>query len=88
MAPSGFNKSINNEICSKDSPSLKKIATDIATLPEKILSHKQNYISISLNFNNTTVSDKQVYSKICDKELKINLADQNNAQIIQWDNEK
>lgn len=81
-------KSTNNQLCSKDSSSLKKIAADIAAQTEKVLSHKQNYTSISLNFNTTTVSDKQVYSIICDKELKINLADLNNVQIIHWENEK
>ncbi len=75
-------KSTTNELCSKDSSSLKKIAADIAARTEKILSHKQNYISINLNFNTTTVSDKQVYSITCDKELKINLADLNNVWVI------
>lgn len=81
-------KSTNNELCAKDSPALKKIATDIATQTKKILSYKQNYTSIILNFNTTTVSDKKVYSTACDKELKINLTDLNNIQITHWDNEK
>lgn len=81
-------KSTNSELCSKDIAVLKNIATEIATQTKKILSHKENYISINLSFNTTTVSDKQVYSTICDKELIISLTDLNNIQIIHWDNDK
>ncbi|PUZ23927.1 hypothetical protein DCM91_14160 [Chitinophaga costaii] len=81
-------KSINNDLCSKDSSSLKKIAADITARTEKILSHKQSYISVTLNFKTTTVYHKQGYSITCDKDLNIDLADLNNVHIIYWDNGK
>jgi hypothetical protein len=76
----------HENICSKDSSSLKGISIDIATRFFKIMKYKQNYNSIEIVFLKSQFPDKQTESTICEKHITLNTSDFSTVQITYCSN--
>ncbi|SDF77458.1 hypothetical protein [Chitinophaga filiformis] len=74
----------HEDLCSKDSTSLKAISKGIATQVFKIMKYKQNYNSIEIVFVESEFPDKQTESVICRKITQVSTSNFNTVQVTYW----
>lgn len=74
----------HEDICLKDSSSLKVISKDIATQAFKVMKYRQNYNSIEIVFIESEFPDKQTESVICRKTIVVSTINFNTMQVTYW----
>lgn len=71
-------------LCENDSIFLKKLSSDIARQFFTVLSHKENYASIEVDFSKYSYPDSRSQAELCSKYLTVSIRDFNNVRISGW----